>query len=447
MYSSVHDRPVIDVATSAEADRPRIGRNVWFLGLTSLFTDISSEMVNAILPLYLMLQVGFSPISFGVFDGAYQGMPAVLRIVGGLLADRHRRYKEVAAAGYAFSALAKLGLLAARASAPITGVLLLDRTGKGVRTAPRDALISLSSAPSRMAESFGVHRALDTVGALLGPLLAFHLLSRVHSGYDVIFVFSFCIALIGLAILCFFVKNRTAETAASAPAPPLATPAGAKPSLRAAARLLRLRAFRRLVVVGAGLGLVTVSDAFIYLVLQRRSSMESSAFPLLFVGTALAYLLLAVPAGRLADRIGRAPVFLAGYVLLAGCYVVLGHVSGSGLGIRVLLLGLLGAYYASTDGVLMAMASTTVPEQLRSSGLALLTTVTSTARLGASIVFGLLWTWRGTDSAVACFLVALAVALPISAVVLSRNPPGGPGVSPEVPGGPGVTPEVPGEPA
>ena len=152
MYSSVRDRPVAGIATSAGGDRPRIGRNVWFLGLTSFFTDISSEMVNAILPLYLMLQVGFSPLTFGVFDGAYQGMPAVLRIVGGLVADRHRRYKEVAAAGYAFSAVARLGLLASRAAAPITGVLLLDRAGKGVRTAPRDALISLSSAPSRMAE-------------------------------------------------------------------------------------------------------------------------------------------------------------------------------------------------------------------------------------------------------------------------------------------------------
>jgi MFS family permease len=172
-----------------------------------------------------------------------------------------------------------------------------------------------------------------------------------------------------------------------------------------------------------------VSDAFIYLVFQRRSGMESTAFPLLFVGTAVAYLLLAVPAGRLADRVGRAPVFLAGYGLLAGCYAALGQVSGSGLAVRLLVLGLLGAYYAFTDGVLMALASTTVPAELRTSGLALLTTVTATARFVASIVFGALWTWRGTDSAVACFLAALVVALAVSALVLRGRPSRRPGVA------------------
>jgi MFS family permease len=430
VYSSVRDRPAVDAAAAGPARveaagakgsgsgrPPRIARNVWFLGLTSLFTDISSEMVNAILPLYLIVVVGFSPIGFGIFDGAYQGMTGVLRIAGGLLADRRRRYKEVAAAGYAVSAAAKLGLLASRAWAPTTGVLLLDRTGKGVRTAPRDALISLSSVPSRLGESFGVHRALDTAGALVGPILAFQLLSRVHGGYDVVFVFSFCIALVGLGVLGFFVRNHAVEKAA---------PTAATPSLRSAVRLLCRPEFRRLVLVGAGLGLATVSDAFIYLVFQRRSGMEPTAFPLLFVGTAVAYLVLAVPAGRLADRIGRAPVFLAGYGLLAGGYAVLGRVSGpGGLGMPFLLLGLLGAYYAFTDGVLMALASTTVPEELRTSGLALLTTVTATARFVASILFGALWTWRGTDSAVACFLVALVVVLLVSALVLRRTPPRG----------------------
>jgi MFS family permease len=174
------------------------------------------------------------------------------------------------------------------------------------------------------------------------------------------------------------------------------------------------------VVVAAVLGLMTVSDAFVYLTFQRRSGWAAGSFPLLFVGTALAYLALAVPVGRLADRRGRAPVFLAGYLLLAAAYVVL-RGAGPGLPTLVLLLGLLGAYYAATDGVLMAMASAVVPDELRTSGLALLTTVTASARLVASLLFGLLWTWRGMDGALTFFLSGLLVAIPLAGALLVRE--------------------------
>ncbi|MCA1846329.1 MAG: MFS transporter, partial [Actinobacteria bacterium] len=136
---------------------------------------------------------------------------------------------------------------------------------------------------------------------------------------------------------------------------------------------------------------------------------------------ALAYLLLAVPLGRLADRIGRAPIFLAGHVMLIGCYGVL-RISGPGLLTAAIILGLLGTYYAATDGVLMAMASAVIPDELRTSGLAWLTTLTVTAKLVASILFGLLWTWRGPNGAVTWFLVAIIVAVPVAFVVLFRAP-------------------------
>ncbi len=384
--------------------------NVVALGLTSLFTDISSEMVNAVLPVYLVFQLGFTPLQFGLFDGAYQGITGLLRIAGGIVADRRRRYKEVAGLGYALSAICKLGLLASQAWALTTGVLLLDRTGKGLRTAPRDALISLSSPKEHLAESFGVHRALDTAGAMLGPVIAFVLLGLVAGAYDAVFVTSFCVALIGLGILVCFVRNR-------APAEPAE---GSRPSWRAALGLLRITDFRRLVTAGGLLGLVTVSDAFIYLVLQQRVHMASRPFPLLFVGTAVFYLLLAVPLGRLADRIGRAPVFLAGYVLLAGSYVVL-SVAGPGWPTVVLLLGLLGSYYAATDGILMAMTSAALPAHLRSSGLALLTTVSASTRFFGSVLFGLLWTWQGPGEAVAVFLVGLVLAIPLTGRILSME--------------------------
>ena len=417
MYSSVRDRPSPTAAPEQEADapapRPRLHPNVLLLGANSLLTDISSESVNAVLPIYLINSLGFSALGFGIFDGIYQGMSAILRIFGGMWADRRQRHKEVAGFGYALSAFCKLGLLASTTAAPTTAFLYADRAGKGVRTAPRDAIISLSSSPERMGESFGIHRALDTVGALIGPVLAFFILSVATGAYDSVFVVSFCVALLGLAVLMLFVQNPPQERRDAARAQSLTT--------HGTRRLMANTAFRRITLVGAALSVVTISDAFIYLSYQKSTDMGSRFFPLLFVGTALAYLLLAVPLGRLADRIGAAWVFLGGHVMLIGCYAVLraaGH--GSGFLTVALVLGLLGTYYAATDGVLMALASQVIPDELRSSGLAWITTVTTVAKLGASLIFGVAWRFWGPSGAVSSFLAALAIVVPVAMLVLLR---------------------------
>ena len=399
-------------APPATGWRARIGWNVVFLGLTSLLTDVSSEMVTAVLPLYLTYVLRFSPLAFGFFDGLYQGVSAVVRIWGGLIADRGRRRKEVAAAGYATSALCKLGLLASGAQwIPTTGFLLLDRLGKGVRTPPRDALIALSSSRAHVAEAFGVHRAMDTAGALIGPILAFALLARAPAAFDAIFVVSFAFAVAGLGALLFFVENRGAD---------VGTGAKAGASWRTAVGLVRIPAFRTLLLVGSVLSLATVSDAFVYLVVQRRANLAPHLFPLLPVAVALTYLVLAIPAGRLADSFGRARVLLAGYGALAAAYVVLAWPDAGSAGLLSSLL-LLGAYYAATDGVLMAMASRTLPPDQLTTGLALLTTGTLLARLLGSILFGAAWTWRGPEGAVVLFLCGLTVALAAAAMALRRR--------------------------
>ena len=395
---------------AGDGPAPRIHRNVLLLGINSLLTDISSESVNAVLPLYLINTLGFTALGFGVFDGIYQGMSAILRIFGGMFADRRQRHKEVAGFGYFLSAACKLGLLASTTAAPTAGILFLDRTGKGVRTAPRDALISLSSAPERMGESFGIHRALDTVGALIGPLLAFALLSVATGAYDSVFVVSFCMAVLGLGVLVFFVQNPPRERVEAARAQAL-TKHGTR-------QLMANKAFRRIVLAGAVLSVVTISDAFVYVSYQKQSHMGSRFFPLLFVGTALAYLLFAVPLGRLADRIGPARVFLGGHVMLLGWYFVL-RVGGPGSGFLTiaLILGLLGTYYAATDGVLMALGSAVIPDELRSSGLAWLTTVT-TAKLGRLPPLRPGVRVLGAEGAVTCFLVGMVVALPVALFVV-----------------------------
>jgi MFS family permease len=395
-----------------------VSGTVVLLGTVSLLTDISSEMVAAVLPLYLVYTLGFTPLAFGVIDGIYQGASALVRILSGFTADRARKHKEVASVGYGLSAVCKLALvLVGSVWGSIGAIVLLDRTGKGIRTAPRDAMISLSSDERHLATAFGVHRAMDTTGAMLGPLIGFGLLAIAPLAFQSVFVVSFCFALVGFAVLVLFVKNPSvARAQAGAPAAEPPPP----PSPREAAALLRVPAFRRLLVAGSLLGLATLSDAFVYLALEQRVDFPVSVFPLLFVGTAAAYMLLAVPAGRLADRIGRTPVFVGGYALLLVVYVLL-LLPANGAWVLGPVLMLLGTYYAATDGVLMALASTLSPPELRGTGLAVVGTATSLARLFASVGFGGLWLAVGMGPAIACFGAVLLAALLATAIWLGRG--------------------------
>jgi MFS family permease len=391
----------------------RPSRNVVLLGLTSMFTDISSEMVNTILPLYLVFTLGLAPLQFGLIDGIYQGGSALVRIASGFISDRTQNPKVVALAGYALSAVTKLGLPVAQGAVALTSLVVVDRIGKGIRTTPRDALIAVSSKSSDLGLAFGVHRALDTAGAMIGPLIAFALLFALPNAFDAVFVVSFCFAVVGLGILGLFVRD--ARDVAGVTAQPKA-----KLSWREAMALLSDRRFRRLVLVGSGLGLLTMSDAFVYLVLQRRLGFGISFFPLLYVVTAILYMVLAIPFGRLADRFGRGRVFVAGYVVLA---VVYGSLLLPAVGpIQVFIsLGLLGAYYAMTDGVLTALASGMLAPEVRGSGLGILGTATSLMRLFASVLFGLIWTVWDVTGAVGVFLVGLVICIVIAAATLGRD--------------------------
>ncbi|MEV5841603.1 MFS transporter [Streptomyces sp. NPDC051985] len=388
--------------TAAGRYRSTIAPTVLALGTVSLVTDVSSEMVTAVLPLYLVTGLGLSPLGFGLLDGVYNGFSAVVRLVGGHLADRGGgRHKWVAGAGYALSALCKPLLLIAHTLTPIGLILAADRTGKGLRTAPRDALISLSSTPETRGRAFGVHRAMDTAGALLGPLAAFLILRATVDGYDAVFTVSFCVAVVGVLVLVLFVPGRRSPAADT----------GTRPTLRAALGLLAHRDLRRISVCALLLGLATVSDSFVYLLLQRRLDVPDGWFPLLPLGTAAAFLLLAVPLGRLADRWGRWHVFLAGHGALLAAYALL-LTSWHGSALPYAVLALHGTFYAATDGVLMAAASDSVPEALRSSGLALVQTGQAGARFACSLAFGAAWTLWGDRTA----LLAAAAALALCAV-------------------------------
>ena len=392
----------------------RVSRNVVLLGFTSMLTDVSAEMVATVLPIYLVFTLGASPLQYGIVEGLYQGGAAFVRLGSGVLADRWERYKEIAGVGYGLSAVCKGALLAVGSSVGgVSAIVLVDRVGKGIRTAPRDALISLSTAPERLGAAFGVHRAMDTAGAMLGPLLAFAVLLASPGQFDAVFAVSLCFAILGLAVLLLFVQNRSGRPAAAQVV---------RPNLRAAFDLLRLRRYRNLVVLGAVLGLATVSDGFLYLGMQRRMDLDLTAFPLLFVGSAASFMLLAVPFGRLADRYGRERIFLAGYALLLVVYTAL-LVPNLGTPMLIGYLVLLGAYYAATDGVLMAAASSLLPEQSQASGMGLLVAAVTMAKLAAALLFGLLWTTAGLGVATVVFGCGLALALVLAVAVIGVRGP------------------------
>ncbi|WP_030809714.1 MFS transporter [Streptomyces sp. NRRL S-337] len=423
--------------------RAAVPGTVLVLGTVSLITDVSSEMVTAVLPLYLVAELGLSPLGFGLLDGVYNGVSALVRLIGGRISDRGggRGHKSVAVVGYGLSALCKPLLLLVHTLPLIGAVLAVDRTGKGLRTAPRDAMISLAGEPAVRGRAFGVHRAMDTAGALLGPLVAFLVLRAAAGGYDAVFTVSGCVAALGVAVLVLFVPARirppapvAAEAAGRLRSPvrdplpsPVRGPASPTPPRDPASApplqpLLRLPALRRLTCCAVLLGLTTVSDSFLYLTLQRRLGLSEAWFPLLPLGTAAAFLLLAVPLGAVADRWGRRRLFLLGHLALLGAYGVLLAPFAASPVLTGLVLVLHGGFYASTDGVLAAATADAVPDAWRGSGLAVVQTGQAAARFGCSLAFGAAWTVWGDRGALGLAAAGLALAAAISARLLRATP-------------------------
>lgn len=438
MYLSLSDW------TSRKAQSPSGRASVAFkasptviaLGVVSMFTDISSESVAAILPLYITGALGLSMVAYGLFEGMNQSVSALVRIAAGYTADRSNRPKPIAAAGYGLSMVARAGLLLVSSFAGILAVVGLDRIGKGIRTAPRDAMIQQASQPEHLARSFGLHRLLDTVGATVGPLLAFVVLVLIPDGYRAVFVLSLAAAVLGVAVLALLVPNRRLHGVQAGDTEDSTTAGLAddaedfeqtnEAAIEAAPQRPRVRMFTRgpvgrLLLTAGLLGVLTVGDGFIYLALMEHGQLQTQWFPLMFVGSNVVFLLLAVPLGRLADKTSRAGVFVLGHGALAAAYLCAG--AWGSLPAIVLTLALLGTFYAATDGVLAALAGQLSPEGARSTGIGAAQTVVAVARLIASTGFGLAWVLFGGGPSLLVAALLLAALLPVAWVLLLRGRP------------------------
>ncbi|WP_442003993.1 MFS transporter [Paenarthrobacter sp. RAF54_2] len=401
----------------------RLSPVILWLGLVSMVTDVSSESVTAILPLYVTGFLGLSTIAFGFIDGINQGASAIVRIAAGWAADRSGHPKRIALAGYGLSMLARIGFLFAGGFWAVAAIVTGDRIGKGIRTAPRDALITVSAQPEHLARSFGVHRMLDNIGAAAGPMIAFLVLLMIPNGFSTVFVVSLAFAIIGVAVLGLVVPDLRADglrgIKATTDAEQTADSRKQRPRIFAFSwSHLREPGLGKLLISAGLLGLLTIGDGFIYLVLQDRDSFAVQWFPLLFVGTNIVFLAFAIPLGRLADRVGRVPVFVGGHIALLACYFLAAAPFG-GLWSTVGCLILLGGFYAATDGVLAALASQLTPPGKLATGIASAQTVVALSRMTASAGFGVLWYAVGASTAMvaagallACAVVAVAFILP-----------------------------------
>nr|WP_276534118.1 MFS transporter [Pseudomonas kermanshahensis] len=380
--------------TIAAKGLPKIPRSVWALGFVSMFMDISSEMIHALLPLYMVTVLGTSVVAVGFIEGIAEATASITKVFSGALSDRLGKRKLLTVVGYGLGALTKPVFPLASGLDWLIAARFVDRIGKGIRGAPRDALVADVTPPELRGAAFGLRQALDTVGAFLGPLLAILLMWLTASHFQTVFWVAVIPALVAVGTLVAFVH----EPEATATSRPVRSPLTLH-------QLRRLGAgYWRLIALAMVFTLARFSEAFLLL---RAQDMGLAALwaPAVLVVMALAYSLSAYPAGVLSDRLGRRGVLMAGLGLLLLADVMLALWPGwAGLALGVVAWGL---HLGFTQGVFAALIADSAPANLRGTAFGLFHLLTGVALLIASVVAGLMWDGVGFQ---ATFLLGAVLA-------------------------------------
>ncbi|MFA6029090.1 MAG: MFS transporter [Elusimicrobiota bacterium] len=355
-----------------------VGRNVWALGIVSGLTDISSEMLYPIVPIFLTSELGAPMAVVGLIEGTAEATASVLKIAGGRLSDRWRRRKLFVLTGYGLSALSKPLMALATAWTCVLFTRFVDRVGKGIRVGPRDALIADACDAEHRGLAFGFHRAMDTAGAALGPLLALALMHFWGMSYRGLFFTAFIPGALGVLVLAAFVRET----------PPALRAEDASP--RASGALAALSpGFKRFLAVYGLFALCNSSDVFL-LLRMKGGGFGTEEVLLAYVAYNVVYALLAAPAGRLSDRLGRPKTLALGLAVFAAVYLgfALTH-SRAALWSFWMLYGLYGAL---TEGVGKAFVADLTPSETRASAMGVFQGAGGLLAFGASASAGLLWT-------------------------------------------------------
>jgi len=354
--------------------RTHIPRNVWIAGWVSFFMDVSSEMVYPLVPLFLTSSLGASKSIVGLIEGIAEAAASLLKLFSGVMADRFGKNKLLMGLGYGISTASRPLLALAPGWGTVLAARFTDRVGKGIRTAPRDAIIAASTPPERLGVAFGFHRALDTAGAVVGPALALVILSVWVADYRLVFWLSIVPGVVAVALIVRFIK-------ADGPVPSMRT----QPLWSLRGLDARLTGF--LLVIGL-FSLGNSSNAFLILKAEHVGVSPAwiSGLYLAFNAT---YALLSVPAGILADRFGPKKMILCGFVLFAMVY------AGFALATSVWqIAGLFisyGLYMGVADGVQRAYLATLIQAEQKATGFGLYHMVVGLAILPASLIAGFLW--------------------------------------------------------
>jgi len=388
-------------------ERPGIPRTVWALGLVSMFMDISSEMIHSLLPVFLVSGLGASMALVGLIEGTAEATAAVMKVFSGWLSDRLGKRKLLAGIGYGLGALSKPIFPLAITPFEVLGARFADRIGKGMRGAPRDALVADVTPVGQRGAAFGLRQALDTLGAFLGPVIALGLMVALHGNMRAVFAWAVIPA--ALAVICLIVGVEEPAR---------------KPDHMAARLPIRIADIKGM---GAGYWSVTAvavvftlarfSEAFLVL-RARDAGLAIALVPLVLITMNLVYAVVAAPAGRLSDRMDRRSLLAIGMGVLVLADLVLALIPN--LAGVLIGTGLWGLHMGLTQGLFSALVADAAPARLRGTAFGLYNLATGLTLLAASLIAGALWTWGGAG---ATFLAGALTALLATAGVLILQPP------------------------
>ena len=363
------------------APRPSLPSGIWVLGFVSLLMDISSEMIHALLPLFMVGSLGMSVALVGLLEGLAEATALILKVFSGVISDWFGKRKPLAVLGYGLGAATKPLFALATGPGMIFTARLLDRVGKGIRGAPRDALVADIAPPEQRGAAFGLRQSLDTVGAFVGPLLAVGLMLLWANDFRAVFAVAIIPAALCVALLVLGVQEP--ERPAGAP----------RVNPISQASLQRLpRAYWWVVGVGAVFTLARFSEAFLVL-RAEQVGIALALVPLVMVAMNAVFSVTAYPFGKLSDRVSHRRLLLAGLAVLVLADVVLAastHWTGLLLGVA-----LWGVHMGMTQGLLAAMVADTAPADLRGTAYGFFNLMSGLAMLAASVVAGLLWQYWG----------------------------------------------------
>lgn len=382
-----------------------VEKNVFFMGLVSFFNDFSNEMIVSVFPAFFSSVLKSGAASLGFIEGVADGLSNITKVFSGRLSDKIQKRKLLALSGYVLSVATRPFYLLSSTVTHVLGIRVVDRIGKGIREAPRDALLSLSTTKENFGKSFGFHRAMDSLGSILGPLTAFFILSAFPGAFNTVFITAFIIGI--LALFSFvFVHEMYVDVLKSGPK---------KLHLRLNAHT---KEFRRFLVVIFTLSLANLPVALLLLRTQDLG-LALSFIPLFYLFFNVSNTIFSYKAGQLADRLGDKPIILGGYLLIALAYLLMIYDHT----LTVLAIGfvVLGIGFSMTDGVQRSFAARLTLEEERGSAYGLLNAAIGFGLLFSGIIGGLLWQFLGATTALTFSLGLILVSLVAFGLIDSKR--------------------------